>query len=151
MSLAYAKVVLRPLIAALLLLNFLPAAHAAAGPETPGAIAHQEVPVDAFGVTVAPGARDAYFALLRRFSDKYEFAIRIAPTTASGEDFVVQMFREDIKVRSTNAPTRDRFSLVFYATCEFENAITKENIAVMVADLKTMLSKTKGLSVEPNI
>ena len=60
------------------------------------------------------------------------------------------MYREDIKATSTNAPTPDKFFLAFYETCEFENAITRQNIAVMVTDLKALLSKTKGLAIEPS-
>jgi hypothetical protein len=137
-------------LAALVTVSILAVATAAAAPEAPNGHRNHQAPADAIAVIVPPSARDAYFGLLHRFSDKYGFAIRIAQTTPSGEDFLVQMFREDIKVISTNALTRDKFSLYFFATCDEEaDAITRGDIAVMVADLRAMLSKTKGLAIEP--
>jgi hypothetical protein len=141
---------LRALLAALVTVSILAVAAAAAAPEAPKGHPDHQAPAEAIAVTVPPGARDAYFALLHRFSEKYGFAIRIAQTTPSGEDFLVQMFREDIKAISTNALTRHKFSLYFFASCDEEaDAITRRDIAVMVADLRAMLARTKGLAIEP--
>jgi hypothetical protein len=150
MSPPSSRLQLRALLAALVTVSALAVAAAAAEPETPKGHPNHQAPADAIAVIVSPGTRDAYFALLHRFSDKYGFAIRIVQTTPSGEDFLVQMFREDIKVISTNALTRGKFSLYFFATCDEEaDAITRRDIAVIVADLRAILSKTKGLVIEP--
>jgi len=45
----------------------------------------------------------------------------------------------------------EKYATPFYETCEFENPSTKEKITAMVSDLKAVLSKTKGLSVDANI
>jgi hypothetical protein len=116
-------------------------------PKTAGS--HDRLPLVMLEVAVAPGARDAYFAALRAFAERNGFAIRIAPTTPSGKDFLTQLFRIDIDVFGANSLRVDGFALGFYSSCPGDpDAITRQDVTFLVADLKAALSKTKGVVVQ---
>jgi hypothetical protein len=91
-------------------------------------------------------AREAYFAYLRKFAEKYGFAIRVDP---KGEYFAVMLSREDLRVESTNALRRDRFWLGFYTSDDKEaDEHTRQKVAAMKADLKATLPGTHVLAVD---
>lgn len=49
-------------------------------------------------ITIDPSQREELFAQLRKFSDKWRYAIRIAPLDPSGEHFSIQMWRSDMNL-----------------------------------------------------
>jgi hypothetical protein len=110
---------------------------------------HDQLPLEMLDVAIAPGARSAYFASLRAFAERFGFAIRIAPTTPSGRDFLTHMYREDIKVLGANSLRVEGFALGFYTTCRADpDATTRQNVTLMIEDLKARLSKLKGVVVQ---
>ena len=112
---------------------------------------HSQSPIGELSVLVNSRDREAYFSSLRAFAEKYSFAIRVAPVDPSGERFIVQMFREDLKAISTDAMQRGRFSLDFYVTCGNDvDSITRENLKEMLDDLRVRLSHAHGVTIVPN-
>ena len=99
-------------------------------------------------IAVAPDSRDAYFASLRAFARCFSFAILIAPTTPSGKDFIIQMFRGDVKVSGANSLRVEGFELGFFPVCPDDlDATTRNDINLVVADLTTWLSVREALLV----
>jgi len=49
-------------------------------------------------ITIDPSQREELFAQLRKFADRWGYAIRIAPLDPNGENFSIQMWRSDIKL-----------------------------------------------------
>lgn len=49
-------------------------------------------------INIEPPRKDELFTQLRKFADKWGYAIRIAPLDPNGEHFSIQMWRSDIKL-----------------------------------------------------
>ena len=63
---------------------------------------YQKYPRRTILVKIELDQQEMLFGKLRKLADDEGFAIRIAPTTPSGIDFIVQMWREDVKITALN-------------------------------------------------
>ena len=63
---------------------------------------YQKYPRRTIIVKIEKDQQEMLFDKLRSFAEDEGFAIRIAPTTPSGIDFIVQMWREDVKILALN-------------------------------------------------
>jgi hypothetical protein len=63
---------------------------------------YQRYPRRTILVKIELDQQEMLFDKLRSLADDEGFAIRIAPTTPSGIDFIVQMWREDVKITALN-------------------------------------------------
>jgi hypothetical protein len=77
---------------------------------------YEKLPRRLVVVSIEKDQQEQLFDQLSRFSDEQGFAIRIAPTTPSGQDFVVEMWREDIKVIALNSFDPGIFNVGFFDT-----------------------------------
>jgi hypothetical protein len=77
---------------------------------------YEKLPRQLLVVTIEISQQEELFSQLRKFSDKQGFAIRIAPTTPSGKDFIVEMWREDVKIIGLNSFEPGIFNFGFFDT-----------------------------------
>jgi spermidine/putrescine-binding protein len=60
--------------------------------------------------------QEEFFAQIRKFAEKWAYAIRIAPTELDGDVYLIQMWREDIKIIAVNNYDPGRYSMTFLDT-----------------------------------
>ena len=73
-----------------------------------------ELPIKKILIEVKKSQRDVFFDEIKSFAEKHGFAVRIAPTTPSGDDFIVEMRREDFKILGVNTFDPERFQIGLY-------------------------------------
>ncbi len=84
--------------------------------ENKNTAAYQKYPRRSIIVKIETTQREQLFDQMRKFADDQGFAIRIAPTSPSGADFIVEMWREDTKIISLNSFDPGTFSIDFFDT-----------------------------------
>jgi spermidine/putrescine-binding protein len=60
--------------------------------------------------------QEKFLAQIRKFAEKWAYAIRIAPTELDRDVFLIQMWREDIKIIAVNNYGPGRYSMAFLDT-----------------------------------
>jgi hypothetical protein len=100
----------------------------------------EKAPIRIVEVTLAESQHDQLFEQLRRFADKHAFSIRIAPTDPTGENFLVQMWREDIKVIGVDSGDPGLFGIAFYNTYE-ERPVPSRVFDELVVDLREFIAE----------
>lgn len=75
-----------------------------------------QLPRRSITIKIDPSQQEELLAQLRSFADKWRYAIRIAPDSPSGDSFLIQMFREDMKIIGTNPFKPGTFGISFYDT-----------------------------------
>jgi hypothetical protein len=78
----------------------------------------EKAPVRSVDITLAQNQHDQLFEQFRKFATKHAFAIRISQTNPTGEDFLVQMWREDVKIIGVDSSDPGLFEIWFYNTYE---------------------------------
>jgi len=105
-----------------------------------------QMPIRSLSISVELGATDRFFDLVRKFADAHAFAIRIAPTTPDGKHFLVQMWREDIKVIGENSlDPPETFDISFYSN-NVGHPADLAAVNLMIRDLESVLSPIPGLT-----
>lgn len=114
------------------------------GPAT-AAKSDSELPVRTVTITVDNGTRDQFFDQLKKFADTYALAIRIAPTRPDVPHFLVQMWREDMKVVGANPFDDSEFDISFYKNGDhpIEPAVLNQ----VVVGLKQAVEKIPGATI----
>src|SRR5687768_9983823 len=62
----------------------------------------EQLPRGGVTITIDKSQQEELFDQLESFADKWDYAIRIAPTTPSGEDFSIALWRQDINIFGAN-------------------------------------------------
>ena len=75
-----------------------------------------EAPIRIVEITIDESQQEELFDQLRKFADEWRYAIRIAPIDQYGEQFIVQMWREDIKLVGLYPSDPGELSIGFYYT-----------------------------------
>jgi|SRR5688572_29156549 len=78
----------------------------------------EKAPVRKVWITLEQNQHDQLFEQLRNFAGKHAFAIRISQTDSSGEDFLIQMWREDIRIIGADSRDPGLFEIGLYNTYE---------------------------------
>jgi hypothetical protein len=100
-----------------------------------------QVPIREVDVTLAQNQHDQLFEQLRKFADKYAFAIRISQTAEPpGENFLVQMWREDIKVTALDSGEHGLFLIFFYNTYD-ERPVPLSVFDELIVNLKGFIGE----------
>ena len=100
----------------------------------------EQIPIRKVWITLAQDQQDQLFEQLRRFADKHAFAIRIAQTDPSNENFLVQMWREDVKVIAVDSGDPGLFKIGFYNTYE-ERPVPTRVFDELINDLEGFIAK----------
>ena len=77
---------------------------------------YQKYPRRTIIVNIETSQQEMLFDELRSLADDEGFAIRIAPTTPSGVDFIVEMWREDVKVIALKSSDSGTFRIGIFDT-----------------------------------
>lgn len=80
------------------------------------AVSDDETPIRIVEITVDEGEEEKLFEQIRIFADKWQYAIRIAPTASGSERLLIQMWREDIKVIGLFPSDQGELKIGFYYT-----------------------------------
>lgn len=99
-----------------------------------------QVPIRKVWVTLAQNQHDQFFEQLRKFADKHAFEILISQTDPSGENFLVEMWREDIEVIGVDSGDPGLFKISFFNTSE-ERPVSSEVIDQLIVDLKGFIEE----------
>jgi len=99
----------------------------------------EKAPIRIVEVTLAENQHDQLFEQFRNFADKHAFSIRIAPTDPTGDNFLVQMWREDIKVIGVESGDPGRFGIAFYNTYE-ERPVPLRVFDELIFDLEAVMN-----------
>jgi hypothetical protein len=75
-----------------------------------------QLPRRSVSIKVDSSQQEELLAQLNDFADKWRYAVRIAPVNPSGDSFLIQMFREDMKIIGTNPFEPGTFKIRFYDT-----------------------------------
>jgi hypothetical protein len=116
----------------------------AIGTETLAASSKTERAIWSTKAIVDSAARSAFLGEVTKFADKEMFAIRISEPRGDGVHFLVQMWREDVKIIILN-PFDDpaQFSCAFYLTGT--EPVPDEVIEALAKHLKGDLSLVPGV------
>ena len=98
----------------------------------------EKAPVRKVWITLEQNQHDQLFGQLRNFAGKHAFAIRISQTDPTGENFLVQMWREDIKVIGVDSGDPGLFGIAFYNTYE-ERPVPSRVFDELIVDLKEFI------------
>ncbi|MER9646781.1 hypothetical protein [Mesorhizobium sp. M0199] len=100
-----------------------------------------QLPIRVISLNVPDSSREPFFEGLKLFSEKYAFAIRIAPTTPDNEYYTIQMWREDIEIIGGNTKDinpKEEVTIALYnngtqpvneASADFVSSSIKEFVA----------------------
>lgn len=105
-----------------------------------------EEPIQKVTFSVDKRARSEFFEQLRKFAERHAFAIRIAPNTPDGESFVIQMWREDLKMVSTNSFEPTSFSIYVYKNSP--HTLPPNQPDFLISDLKRSLGEVRGVVLQ---
>jgi hypothetical protein len=86
-------------------------------------------------VTLAQNQRDLFFEQLRKFAQTHAFEILISQTDPSGENFLVEMWREDIEIIGVDSGDPGLFKISFFTTSD-ERPVSSEIVDELIADLR---------------
>lgn len=106
-----------------------------------------ESPVRMVRVTMAERTLHTFLAQLQSFADTNAFAVRISQSSPDARDFLVQLWRQDIKgigVHASNTGDIDvTYSIAFYRNCN--DAVPESAFDKVVVQLREALSETEGV------
>jgi hypothetical protein len=108
--------------------------------------AYQKYPRRTIVVKIETTQQEKLFDVMRKFADDQGFAIRIASTSPSGANFIVEMWREDTKIIALNSFDPGTFSIDFFDT---DSAIKSPEWALnsLVSDFKSYINEVPNVAV----
>jgi hypothetical protein len=113
--------------------------------ETP---ADEKLPRRRLIVIIEKSQQEELFNQLIKFADQGGFAIRITPNTTSGEDFSIEMWREDVRVFGANPFNPGEFRLGFYDTDGTYPYPASEGVLdELESDLNSFISEIPNVSI----
>ena len=105
-----------------------------------------ESPIRSVTITIDESQQEELFDQLRKFADKWRYAIRIAPTDQFGQDFLIQMWREDIKVIGVYPSDPGELKIWFYYTNP-ASPVPERFFDEEISDLKSFISEIPGATL----
>ncbi|MEP6895612.1 MAG: hypothetical protein ABI986_08400 [Chloroflexota bacterium] len=103
----------------------------------------QQQPKKIIVITFDKSHQAEFFAQMRKFADKWSFAIRIAPAGSDEGVYLIQMWREDIKVIAMNEYEPGRFSMGFFETYS-TRPVSQQYFDEEVSDLESFIREIPG-------
>jgi hypothetical protein len=97
-------------------------------------------------VSIGKNSREQFFGAIRSFSESQGFAYRIAKTEPSGEHYLVQLWREDVKLIAVNPFSPTDFELDIYNTCSCDSPLPQPQVLALGAELRRSISQVKSAS-----
>ena len=103
------------------------------------------MPLKKLVVTLDESQRESLFDQFRQFANKHGFAIRIAPVTPDDKEFIVEMWRSDLKIFAVTAEKPGTFQIGIFDNDSEE--IPQIYFEELIADLKAHLGNVQGATV----
>lgn len=100
----------------------------------------EQAPIRRIWITLDQNQHDQLFDQLRKFADQHAFTIQISQTDPTGENFLVQMWREDIKFIAVDSGDPRLFKIGFYNASE-EHPVDIEVVDELIIDLKEYIEE----------
>lgn len=100
----------------------------------------EKAPVQKVDITLEQNQHDQLFEQFRNFAGKHAFAIRISQTDPTGEDFLVQMWRQDIRIIGSDSGDPGLFKIGFYNTYE-ERPVPSRVFDELIVDLREFIAE----------
>ena len=94
-------------------------------------------------ITIDPSKRDELFAQLRKFADKWKYAILIAPETLNTDNFDIQMWRYDMRAEGGYPTDPGTLHIGFYYTNPAA-PVPERFFDEEIADLKIFIDEIPG-------
>jgi hypothetical protein len=131
------------LIAAIFLLGHI------AGMKAVAALQEVAKPIGAITVLVSQGARNDFLQEVKKFADSKAFAIRVGQPQHDDTHFLLQMWREDIKITVLN-PFDDpsEFRVYFYQNDAERTTLVLAD--ALLKDFSESVSKIYGVVISEN-
>ena len=99
-------------------------------------------------IVIQKSQQEELFNQFQTFAHNNGFAIRIAPNTPSGEDFSIEMWREDIMVFGANPFDPGEFRIGFYNTDGANPYPMPEGeLNALVGDFKSLISDIPNATI----
>lgn len=89
--------------------------------------------------------REQLFEQLNKFADKYLFRIRISSIAGPDDDFLVQMWRNDIEIIGLDSQDPRLFEIGFYNTSE-EYLTSSHSVDSLVLSLKRLIEEIPNIT-----
>jgi hypothetical protein len=105
-----------------------------------------DVPRKVVTIVIDQNQRDDLFIQLEKFAEKWQYAMRIAPTDPSNEYFRVDMWRSDIKILGAYLSNSNTFQTAFFYT-ESTRPVPKRYLDEEAEDLETFISQIPGATI----
>ena len=98
----------------------------------------EKAPVRKVDITLAQNQHDQLFEQFRNFAGTHAFAIRISQTDPTGENFLVQMWRENIRIIGADSRDPGLFEIGLYNTYE-ERPVPSRVFDELIVDLRELI------------
>ena len=95
-------------------------------------------------VAIPTGSREQFFEAIRAFSAKNDFAYRIAPSNPGTGSYLVQLWRDDIKLVAVNSLTPTEFTYYIYDTCSCGPSLPQSQLLAVAGELRQAISQVKS-------
>jgi|SRR6185436_3754722 len=103
-----------------------------------------QLPARKVWVTLAQNQHDQFFEQLRKFADRNAFRIRISQTDPSGENFLVQMWSDDIEIDGVDSSDPGLFKIGFYNANE-DRPVSTQVFDELIVDLKGFIEEIPNI------
>jgi len=103
-----------------------------------------ETPRFSLSVSIGKNSREQFFSAIRSFSESHAFAYRIAKSDRNGEHYLVQLWREDVKLVAVNPFSATEFQVDIYNTCTCEPTLPQSQVLALGAELRQSISQVKS-------
>ena len=104
------------------------------------------LPIRGVNITIDPSQREELFVQLRKFADKWNYAILIKPQSLNTETFDIMLWRSDIRASGLNPFDRGTFSIGFFYT-DPTSPVPEKFFDEEIADLEIFISEIPGATL----
>jgi hypothetical protein len=109
---------------------------------------YEKLPRKSFVVILEKNTKEKFFTQLQQFSTEEGFAIRISPTTPNEDSFIIEMWREDIKIIALNSFEAERFNIAFFDTDGlYPYPLPNWALDTLVNSFKVSINKIQGIQI----
>jgi len=100
----------------------------------------ERLPRRSVNITIDTSQRQEFFDQLQKFADKHDFTITIDTRSSGNEDFLIAMYRKDVKIYGDNAFVLGEYAFGFYDVYRQPPA-PDSVLDDLVNDLKSFISE----------
>jgi hypothetical protein len=97
-------------------------------------------------ITIDPSQQEKLFVQIRKFADKWRYAIRIAPLDPSNETFSIQLWRSDMKLSGLYPNDPGTLDIGFFYT-DPAQPVSSQYFDEEISDLKSLINEIPGATL----